>query len=213
VAINPSTAAAVLSSTISAVVIEEDVPILEILGSWLKDAEGFSCVGQFHDPQTAFTEILRRKPDVALVDINLPDLGGIECIRKLKPLLPATQFITLTLYEDSNRIFEALVAGATGYLLKRTPRAALISALRDVHAGGSPMTSNIARKVAQSLKQSQPPRASQAALSKREDEVLTLLAQGYLGQEIADLLGIDMPTVSLSIRRVYEKLHAPSRSV
>jgi DNA-binding NarL/FixJ family response regulator len=202
----------VLPSTISAVVIEEDVPILEILGSWLKDAEGFSCVGQFHDPETASAEILKRKPDVALVDINLPDFSGVECIRKLKPLLPATQFITLTLYEDSNRIFDALAAGATGYLLKRTPRAALISAVRDVHAGGSPMTSNIARKVAQSLKQSQSSRAAQEELSKRENEVITLLAQGYLGQEIADLLGINIPTVSLSVRRVYEKLHARSRS-
>ena len=143
---------------------------------------------------------------MALVDINLPG-SGVECIRRLKPRLPATQFITLTTYEDSNRIFDALVAGATGYLLKRTPRAALLAALREVHAGGSPMTSNIARKAAQSLQKTTQAQKPEHALSKQENEVLTLLTQGYLVREIADLLHVSVATVSLCIRRVYEMLH------
>lgn len=193
--------------------IEGDVTILEILGSWLDDTEGFSCVGRFRDTGKALDEVIDRKPDVALVDINLPNLRGVECIRKLKPFLPETQFITLTMYEDSNRIFDALLAGASGYLLKRTPRATLFSTLRDVHAGGSPMTSNIARKVVQLLQT--PTRARQPVdeLSKQENEVLALFAQGYLCEEIADQLRLSPPTVSRSIRRVYEMLHIRARAL
>ena len=181
--------------------------MLEILGSWLRDAEGFSCVGQFQNSGKALVEVIARKPDVVLVDINIPNLGGVECIRKLKSSLPETQFIALTTYEDSNRIFDALLAGATGYLLKQTPRATLISTLRDLHAGGSPMTSNIARKVMQLLQTPRYPRHSNDELSKQDNEVLALCAQGYLCEEIADQLRISPPTVSRSIRRGYETLH------
>ena len=193
-------------------VIEGDVTILEILGSWLRDAEGFSCVGQFQDSGKALAEVIDRKPDVALVDINIPNLRGVECIRKLKSSLPETQFITLTMYEDSNRIFDALLAGATGYLLKRTPRATLVSTLRDLHAGGSPMTSNIARKVMQLLQTPRYARHFADELSQQDNEVLALFAQGYLCEEIADQRRISPPTVSRSIRRVYETLHILARA-
>ena len=193
-------------------VIEGDVTILEILGSWLRDAEGFSCVGQFQDSEKALAEVIDRKPDVALVDINIPNLRGVECIRKLKSSLPETQFITLTMYEDSNRIFDALLAGATGYLLKRTPRATLVSTLRDLHAGGSPMTSNIARKVMQLLQTPRYARHFADELSQQDNEVLALFAQGYLCEEIADQRRISPPTVSRSIRRVYETLHILARA-
>ncbi len=193
-------------------VIEGDVTILEILGSWLRDAEGFSCVGQFRDSGKALAEVIDRKPDVALVDINIPNLRGVECIRKLKSSLPETQFIALTMYEDSTRIFDALLAGATGYLLKRTPRATLVSTLRDLHAGGSPMTSNIARKVMQLLQTPRYARHFADELSQQDNEVLALFAQGYLCEEIADQRRISPPTVSRSIRRVYETLHILARA-
>jgi DNA-binding NarL/FixJ family response regulator len=147
-----------------------------------------------------------------LADINLPGRSGIECVRELKPRIPETQFVMLTVYEDSHHIFDALSAGATGYLIKTTPREALIAALREVHAGGSPMSSNIARKVVQLLHQPKPQLKPTDELSKRESEVLSLLAQGYLYKEIADVLGIALETVNTYIRRIYEKLHVHSRA-
>jgi DNA-binding NarL/FixJ family response regulator len=198
------------SPTITVAVVEDDVPIREVLVHWLEKAEGFSFVGAFPDAESAIANLARAKPDVALVDINLPSQSGIECVRALKPLLPKTQFLMLTVYEDATHIFNALSAGATGYLLKHTPRDALIDAILQVHSGGSPMTSNIARKVVQAL-QSEPKSKSIDRLSKRENEVLSLLAQGYLYKEIADAMGISLTTVNSYIRRIYEKLQVQSR--
>lgn len=194
-------------------IIEDDAPARDILGRWLRRAEGFQCVGEHATAESALEGLPREKPDVVLADINLPGLNGIECVRRLKPLLPQTQFVMLTVYEDADHIFEALKAGASGYLLKQTPRAELLAALRQVHAGGSPMTSNIARKVVQSFQQPAPmPAADAAELSAREHEVLDLLARGYLYKEIADALSISLPTVNTYIRRIYEKLHVRSRA-
>ena len=198
--------------TITAVVVEDDAFIREMLAAWLEEADDFVCVGQFPDAESAVAEMARSKPNVALVDINLPGSSGIDCVRLLKPRLPGTQFVMLTVYEDSDHIFDALSAGATGYLLKRTPRDALIAALREVHTGGSPMSSNIARKVVQSLHQAKPRLMPAEELSNRENEVLALLAHGYLYKEIADTIGISLPTVSTYIRRIYEKLHVHSRA-
>lgn len=199
-------------SAITVAVVEDDDALREILTGWIQDADGFHCVGAFPDSESAIKEITTHGPDVALVDINLPGLSGIECVRELKVRLPGTQFIMLTVYDDANHIFDALAAGATGYLLKRTPREALISAIREVHHGGSPMSSNIARKVVQSLQRSKPRKNPADELSKRENEVLVLLARGYLYKEIADNLGISFQTVNTYIRRIYEKLHVHSRS-
>jgi len=193
-------------------VVEDDTSVRDILTTWLQEAEGFSCTGVFPDTESAMPVIAEQKPDVVLVDINLPGLSGIECVRQLKTCTPATQFVMLTVYADSNHIFDALSAGATGYLVKSTSREALMSALREVHAGGSPMSSNIARKVVQLLTQPQPALKPAAELSKRENDVLALLAQGYLYKEIADTLGIGMQTVNTYIRRIYEKLHVHSRA-
>lgn len=199
-------------SNIKVVIIEDDVPIREILTSWIQKAEGFSCTGVFSDVESALEPVLQIKPDVTIVDINLPGLSGIECVRRLKPALPDTQFVMLTVYDDSTHVFDALSAGATGYLLKCTPRENLLSALREVHAGGSPMSSNIARKVVQSLHGTKPKAKPADELSKRETEVLVLLAQGYLYKEIADKLSIRHDTVNTYIRRIYEKLHVHSRA-
>lgn len=199
------------SSPITVAVVEDDVSIREVLTTWLSKAPGFACAGEFPDAESAMAQMGRVKPNVALVDINLPGQNGVECVRTLKPLLPDTQFVMLTVYEDSTHIFDALAAGATGYLLKHTPREALINALREVHSGGSPMTSNIARKVVQTLQQTTPKAKATDQLSKRENEVLSLLAQGYLYKEIADAIGISLPTVNSYIRRIYEKLQVQSR--
>ena len=197
---------------ITAAVVEDDPDVREILSSWLQEADGFAFSGAFADVESALPEIPRRRPDVVLVDINLPGLSGIDCVNQLKPVLPDTQFVMMTVYEDSQHIFAALSAGATGYLLKGTPREAVLAALREVHAGGSPMSGNIARKVVQILQQSKPKPRPNAELSKRENEVLALLAQGYLYKEISDALGISIETVNTYIRRIYEKLHVHSRA-
>jgi DNA-binding NarL/FixJ family response regulator len=149
-----------------------------------------------------------------LFDINLPGMNGIECVRKLKPRLPDTQFVMVTVYEDANHIFNALSAGASGYLLKQMRRNELLDALKDVHAGGSPMSSQIARKVVQNFYRSETQDASGETieLSGREREVLELLARGYLYKEIAEMLKISVQTVNTYIRRIYEKLHVRSRA-
>jgi len=193
--------------SITTVVIEDDVSIRQLLVTWLAEADGITCIGQYPDTESTVAGLPDRKPDIALVDINLPGLSGIECVRRLKPVMPGTQFVMLTVYEDSNHIFDALSAGATGYLLKRTTRETLITALREVHAGGSPMSSNIARKVVQSLQQAKPKLGPAEELSRRENEVLALLAQGYLYKEIAASIGVSLHTVNTYIRRIYEKLH------
>lgn len=193
-------------------VVEDDASVRGILTTWLNEAEGFACKGAFPDVESALPRIPESPPDVVLVDIHLPVLSGIDCVRQLKPQLPQTQFVMLTVYEDSHHIFEALSSGASGYLVKTTSREALIAALREVHAGGSPMSSSIARKVVQILQEPKARLKPAAELSKRENEVLALLAQGYLYKEIADALGIGLETVNTYIRRIYEKLHVHSRA-
>jgi DNA-binding NarL/FixJ family response regulator len=211
VKIEPPSARTVQRPAVTVTVVEDDASIREVLAAWIQETEGFACVGRFPDAESAVARMVEGAPDVVLVDINLPGLSGIECVRTLKPRLPGTQFVMLTVYDDSAHIFDALAAGATGYLLKRTSRESLIAALREVHAGGSPMSSTIARKVVQSLQQAKPNPPAAGQLSKREGEVLALLAQGYLYKEIADSMGVSVPTVNSFIRRIYEKLHVNSR--
>ncbi len=193
-------------------IVEDDASAREILSEWIGRAEGFACVGAHATAERALEKLAAEKPGVVLMDINLPGMSGIECVRRLKPLLPTTQFVMLTVYEDADHIFNALAAGASGYLLKQTPRDELLAALTDVHAGGSPMTSNIARKVVQSFQRTGLRIDESENLSPREREVLELLARGYLYKEISDTLGISVPTVNTYIRRIYEKLHVRSRA-
>jgi DNA-binding NarL/FixJ family response regulator len=191
-------------------IVEDDAAVRQLLEQWISRAKGFRCVSQHASPATALMQLPAEKPDLVLMDINLPDLNGIQCVSRLKSLMPETQFLMLTVYEDADHIFSALAAGAVGYLLKETSREELIAALREVHAGGAPMTSYIARKVVQTF---QKPRSEPVGenLTPREREVLGLLARGYLYKEIADALKISMPTVSTHIRRIYDKLHVNSR--
>jgi DNA-binding NarL/FixJ family response regulator len=198
--------------SISVSIIEDDAQARQILADWIRRAEGFRCVSEHGSAESALATLPAEKPEVVLMDINLPGLNGIECVRQLKPLLPGTQFLMLTVYEDADHIFNALMVGATGYLLKQTPRDELLAALKQVHAGGSPMTSNIARKVVQSFQRQSQVAADAVELSPREAEVLELLARGYLYKEIAEALAISLPTVNTYIRRIYEKLHVRSRA-
>ena len=137
--------------SIAVSIIEDDGPAREVLSDWIRHAPGFRYVSQHENGESALAKLPLEKPNVALMDINLPGMNGIECVRQLKPRLPDTQFVMLTVYEDTDHIYDALSGGASGYLLKQTPRAELLAALKDVYAGGSPMTSNIARKVVQSF--------------------------------------------------------------
>ena len=193
-------------------IVDDDAPARGILADWIRRAPGFRCAGAHGSGEAALATLPVEKPTVVLMDINLPGITGIECVRQLKPLLPETQFVMLTVYEDADHIFNALAAGASGYLLKRTPRAELLAALKDVHAGGSPMSSNIARKVVQSFQRIGAKTSDEEDLSAREREVLGLLERGYLYKEIADSLQISVLTVNSYIRRIYEKLHVRSRA-
>jgi DNA-binding NarL/FixJ family response regulator len=201
-----------LNITVS--IIEDDGSVRKILAGWISQAKGFRCVSEHCNAESAIAHLPQEKPDVVLADINLPGKSGIECVCHLKPLMPETQFLMLTVYEDSDHIFDALAAGATGYLLKRTPREELLASIKQVHDGGSPMTSYIARKVVQSFQQPPAEKSGEAepdSLSPREWEVLGLLARGYSYKEIADVLQISLPTVNTHIHRTYEKLHVRSR--
>jgi DNA-binding NarL/FixJ family response regulator len=198
--------------SIAVSIIEDDVPAREILAGWIRRGEGFRCVSEHGSAESAVAGLPQEKPDVVLVDINLPGMSGIECVRRMKLILPNTQFVIVTVYEDANHIFNALAVGASGYMLKQTPRNELLGALKEVHAGGSPMSSNIARKVVQSFRRPAAETDAAANLSPREREVLELLGRGYLYKEIADSLGIGVTTVTTYIRRIYEKLHVRSRA-
>ena len=199
--------------SIAVAIVEDDVPAREILAGWIRSADGFRLAGEYDDAETAIAKLPHEKPSVVLFDINLPGMSGIECVRRLKPNLPDTQFVMVTVYEDANHIFNALSAGASGYLLKQMRRSELLDALKDVHAGGSPMSSQIARKVVQNFYRNDTNAGGESVeLSGREREVLELLARGFLYKEIAELLKISGPTVNTYIRRIYEKLHVRSRA-
>lgn len=193
-------------------IIEDDAQARKILAGWVTHAPGFRLNGDWGDAEAALAALPEKHPNVVLMDINLPGMSGVDAVKKLKPVLPDTQFVMLTVYEDADHIYNALAAGATGYLLKETPRQELLKAIEEVHHGGSPMTSNIARKVVQSFGRARSSSSAADDLSPREQEVLDLLAQGYLYKEIAERLNISIPTVNTYVRRVYEKLHVRSRA-
>ena len=202
---------------ISVSIVEDNDKLRGTLAKVIGRAEGFRFASDYGSAEDALADLPKVKPDVVLMDINLPGINGVECVRKLKFLLPQTQVMMLTVYEDTENIFNALAAGANGYMLKRTPTKELIEAIREVHRGGSPMTTHIARLVVQSL---QKPVAAPAPhsggelseLSEREQQVLDLLAQGLIYKEIAEKLNIGYETVHTYIRRIYEKLQVRTRT-
>ncbi|MBC8095458.1 MAG: response regulator transcription factor [Akkermansiaceae bacterium] len=196
---------------ISVSIIEDDPSVRKILTGWVSRAKHFTLASEHANARDALRQLPEIMPDVVLVDINLTGMSGIQCVGRLKPMMPKTQFLMLTVYEDSEHIFEALTAGASGYLLKRTPREELLESIQQVHQGGAPMTSYIARKVVQAFHRPKSDRPEINELSPREWEVLDLLARGYAYKEIADALSISTPTVNSHLTRIYEKLHVRSR--
>ena len=200
-------------------IVEDNDKLRGTLAKVIGRAEGFRFVSDYSNAEDALAGLPKAKPDVVLMDINLPGMNGVECVRKLKPLLPQVQVMMLTVYEDTESIFNALAAGASGYLLKRTPTKELIDAIREMNRGGSPMTTNIARLVVQSFQKpvaapatGGAPTGNLAELSEREQQVLDLLVQGLIYKEIADKLNIGYETVHTYIRRIYEKLQVRTRT-
>jgi DNA-binding NarL/FixJ family response regulator len=193
-------------------IVEDDEEIRDHMALIISKAGGFSVVTQHHQGEEAIEPILQARPDVVLMDINLPGMSGIECTRLLKQKLPALQILMLTIYEDTDRIFESLKAGASGYLLKRITAAKLLEAIREVHAGGSPMSSLIARKVVQYFNPSKGRFQELEQLSTREREVLDQLARGRLYKEIADALDVSIDTVRKHLQSIYQKLHVHTRT-
>lgn len=192
-------------------IIEDDDWIRENLAGRIRQTEGFLCTGSYRTGEEAVAVLPANPPDVILMDINLPKMNGIECVRQLKALIPTAQILMLTVYEDSDKIFNSLLAGASGYLLKRTPQAEIFEAIADVHRGNSPMTGHIARKVVQYFNQRGRSEPEIQKLSKREREVLDHLAQGVPYKEIADVLAVSIDTVRIHIKGIYGKLHVHSR--
>jgi len=197
---------------ISVSIVEDDPPVRASLARLIDSSSGCHCVSRHGSAEKALQEIPGIKPDVVLMDINLPGINGVECVRRLKPLLPATQIIMLTVYQNTENIFDALTAGATGYLLKQTTPDELLAAIQEVHAGGSPMSSHIARKIVLSFQRTPSSSPEAQSLTPREVEVLDLLAKGFLYKEIAEKTKTTYATVHTHIRHIYEKLHVRSRT-
>jgi DNA-binding NarL/FixJ family response regulator len=193
-------------------IVEDDAVIRQSLMQIVEDARGLRCLAACATGEEALKCLPDLQPDVVLMDINLPRMSGIDCVRRLRELLPKTQVLMLTVYEDSDSIFRALRAGAGGYLLKRSEPEQLLEAIRDVLHGGSPMTSQIARKVVQTFRASSELANLETRLTDRETEVLDYLAGGYANKEIADKLALTVPTVRSHLRNIYEKLHVRSRT-
>jgi len=193
-------------------IVEDDEEIRANLTHRIRENTAFRLIASYPDAELALVELPAHKPDVVLMDINLPGIDGVECVRQLKAALPKTQFVMLTVDEDNNRLFKSLMAGASGYLLKRTTPGKLMAALKEAHAGGSPMTPQIARRVVQHFQQQAEPPSDLPKLTPRETDVLNQLAKGFRYKEIIDNLSISAGTLHSYISNIYEKLHVHSRT-
>jgi DNA-binding NarL/FixJ family response regulator len=193
-------------------VVEDNATLREGMVMLLNGSPGFTCAGAYGSAEEALVALPAVTPHVVLMDINLPKASGIECVRRLKTLLPGAQMLMFTVHEDGEQVFDALAAGAAGYLVKRTPPAKILEAIEDVMKGGSPMSGQVARLVVQSFQKMGPSVNTTENLTNREQEVLALLAKGYRYKEIAETLFISPETVRGHLRHVYEKLHVRSRS-
>jgi RNA polymerase sigma factor (sigma-70 family) len=203
-------------TSIKVAIVEDDAGIRESLAILINGAAGIRCIGTYPNAKTALKEFPRDWPEVVLMDINLPEMSGIEAVAKIKEIHPATNVMMFTVYEDSEQIFQSLQAGASGYLIKETPPGEVLEAVADVHRGGSPMSSHVARKVVRFFQQQKPVKepvvSEMAHLSPRENEILNFLTKGFRYKEIADELGISVLTVRSHLRRIYEKLQVRSRT-
>ena len=199
-----------MSITVS--IVEDNQGTREVLQSLLAEAAGIKCKAAYGTGEDAVRDLPADPPDVALVDINLPGMDGIQCVMKLRTLLPNLRVLMLTRYEESDMIFNALRAGASGYLLKKTIPTELAPAIEQVHSGGAPMSMQIARQVVQFFHRSPDTASEVGKLTTREQEILVQLSKGFLYKEIADTLGISLDTVRKHVKHIYEKLHVRSRT-
>jgi DNA-binding NarL/FixJ family response regulator len=201
-----------MTPSIRVALVEDNSPLRKQLAQLIGEAPGFECVGAFADAEAALAGLPATAPDVVLMDIQLSKMSGVECVARLKSTLPDVKVVMLTAYDDSETIFQALENGASGYLLKRTPPADLLRSIQDVQNGGAPMNSHIARLVVQSFhRRGSSPRPAEN-LTAREEEVLRLVAQGFINKEIADTLGISLETVRQHLKNCYAKLHVRTRT-
>jgi DNA-binding NarL/FixJ family response regulator len=193
-------------------IVEDIKDVRESLQRLIESAQGFLCLSIYSNAEDALKGLPLVNPDIVLMDINLPGMNGIECIKKIKTVCPKIQFMMFTIFEDREQVFEALAAGASGYLLKKTPKEKILEALHELHEGGSPMSSHIARKVVDYFQKEKEARDTAAQLSQREKEVLELLSKGFLYKEIGDKLNITPGTVAQHIHKIYDKLHVENRT-
>ncbi len=200
------------TAPITVAIVEDNRGTREGLVELLGRAPNLRCVGAWGSGEDAVRELPSHKPKVVLMDINLPGMSGVECVARLKQCLPQSLVLMLTTYEESDLIFASLRAGASGYLLKNMHPTEITQAVEQVHSGGAPMSMQIARKVVNHFQQIKAPASEMEKLTKRELEILTLLAKGYLYKEIGDHLGITLSTVRAHLHTIYEKLHVQSRT-
>lgn len=194
-------------------IVDDEAKLRQSIATFVNGSPGFKCVSSYGSAEIAMKHLATDEPDVVLMDINLGRMSGIDCVKQLKTQSPAMQILMLTVYEDTEKIFRALAAGANGYLLKRSTPSKLLQAIREVHGGGSPMTSSIARKVVASFQKSTGgPEGKHGPLSPREEAVLDGLAKGWTYKQLASELDISIDTIRTYIRRIYEKLHVQSRT-
>ena len=193
-------------------IVEDNEKVRDGLEVLINASPGFSCVSTYETAEEAIKYMPGKNPDVVLMDIGLPGMSGIQCVEELKKRMPALQVMMLTVYEDDEKIFKSLVAGATGYVLKNTMPAELFEAIRDLHNGGSPMSSPIARRLVQAFSQMGKSSKELENLSERENEILSLVAKGFRDKEVAEKFFISVETVRKHLRNIYQKLHVRSRT-
>ena len=193
-------------------IVEDNTVIRQTLVGWINAAPAHKCVGAFGSGEEALAQLPRLAPDVVIMDIQLPNISGIACTARLRQLLPQSQVIIVTVYRDYDKIFQALKAGACGYLLKRSSREEILQAIAEVRTGGAPMSTEIARRVVTSFRQPVAMAEPSSDLSRREEEVLDLICAGYGNKEIAEKLHLGVETVRTHLKRIYEKLHVRCRT-
>jgi two-component system, NarL family, response regulator LiaR len=201
-----------IPNLITVCIVEDKKDIRDSLNILVNDATNCSCIGTFESGEAAVIGIPELQPDVVLMDIGLPGINGIETIRQLKPLCPRVQFMICTVYDEDEKIFDALAAGANSYILKRSNSDTLISAITDLHAGGSPMSSDIARKMVRQFQKNSNAPKEDYHLTDREKEILELLAKGLTYQQTADQVFLSPKTIKKHVYNIYEKLHVNSRT-
>ena len=199
-------------SVISVAIVEDLDEVREGLVKFINNDPDFQVLAAFSNAEEAVISLCDSQPDIVIMDINLPGMSGIECIKSIKDRCPKSQFLMFTVYENDEKVFEALKAGASGYLLKKTAPSKIIDCLKELFNGGSPMSSNIARKLVTNFQSRESPSLASLLLSPRENEILELLSKGLLYKEIGDKLSIATGTVRQHIHKIYEKLHVQNRT-